>query len=297
MFYNSSIPNAMFVAQNMMHSSFLREKTGDPKANIVTRLQPLPLTIQTKSFGGSISGFFAVFFFSLAYSFIPSSNIMFMVKEREQNVKHQQLVSGVGLMAYWFSNFFIDIAKFVIIAIITVLVTWAYGVKTFLGTGSLTMFISLLVTFGASNTSFTYLLSFYFKSPSSAQIFVFVTNFMFGIVFMMGSFILRLIEKTRNTHYKSTEYLLRLIPIFNFSYGLLNIAYANITKLLFKLNKIPDPWSWHGSLKELIASVIMFFVYSVLIFVVEYWTDIKNCGCFRRRKSRSLSNIKPLDES
>jgi len=88
MFYNSSVPNAMFVAQNMMHTSFLREKTADPQAHIITRLQPLPNTIETKSFNGNISGFFAIFFIALAYSFIPSSNIMFLVKEREQNVKH-----------------------------------------------------------------------------------------------------------------------------------------------------------------------------------------------------------------
>jgi len=40
--------------------------------------------------------------------------VLYIVKERECNAKHQQIVSGVSLGAYWFSNFLVDYAKYLI---------------------------------------------------------------------------------------------------------------------------------------------------------------------------------------
>jgi len=46
----------------------------------------------------------------MGLSFIPASLITFVVKEREEKIKHQQFVSGIGLFAYWFSNEIIDLS-------------------------------------------------------------------------------------------------------------------------------------------------------------------------------------------
>ena len=50
------------------------------------RLKPLALTLETKSFETAGNGILAIFFFVMAYSFMPSSNIMFIVMEREDNI-------------------------------------------------------------------------------------------------------------------------------------------------------------------------------------------------------------------
>ena len=44
-------------------------------------------------------------------AFIPASLMTFIVKEREEQIKHQQIVSGVTVTAYWLSNFFVDMVK------------------------------------------------------------------------------------------------------------------------------------------------------------------------------------------
>jgi hypothetical protein len=46
------------------------------------------LTLQFSAFESTADGFIAVFLIAIAYAFIPSSLIMFLVKERENNVKH-----------------------------------------------------------------------------------------------------------------------------------------------------------------------------------------------------------------
>lgn len=168
LYFNASVPNAMLVGQNTMNNAILKLATGSDEASITTQTQPFPLTLQTSSIGGAVSGFFAIFFFTLAYAFIPSSNILFIVKEREENVKHQQLVSGVGLMAYWFSNFVIDYAKFLIVGVATLILILLYDIDTFIDGDHFTMSVALIFLFGAANIPFTYLTSFMFKSPSSA---------------------------------------------------------------------------------------------------------------------------------
>jgi len=53
---------------------------------------------------------FAVFI-SIALALIPCVIISFIIKEREQQLKHMQVISGVSLPAYWLSNMISDIAK------------------------------------------------------------------------------------------------------------------------------------------------------------------------------------------
>lgn len=37
----------------------------------------------------------------IAFCFLPASYVIFVVKEREVKAKHQQIISGVSLSAYW----------------------------------------------------------------------------------------------------------------------------------------------------------------------------------------------------
>lgn len=88
---------------------------------------------------------------------------------------------------------------------------------------------------------------------------------------MIASFVFRLLESTRDFHFNYTEYLLRFIPIFDFSFGFLMMTYSLFNKLIFNLDEIPDAWSFYGSIKEAIALVLCFLGYFALIFAVENW--------------------------
>ena len=48
---------------------------------------------------------------SIALALIPCVIISLIIKERENQLKHMQVVSGVSLSAYWMSNLIADIAK------------------------------------------------------------------------------------------------------------------------------------------------------------------------------------------
>jgi len=50
----------------------------------------------------------------VAFSFIPASIAVFVVREREISAKHQQILAGTSLVAYWVANFFFDILTFAV---------------------------------------------------------------------------------------------------------------------------------------------------------------------------------------
>ena len=61
-----------------------------------------------------MDGFFGSFIFSIGLSFIPSSIIVFILKEKQIQAKHQQIVSGVSITAYWLANYALDLIKYLI---------------------------------------------------------------------------------------------------------------------------------------------------------------------------------------
>ena len=51
------------------------------------------------------------FMVAIGISLIPCTMISFILKEREENLKHMQMVSGMSLTAYWVSNLLADVIK------------------------------------------------------------------------------------------------------------------------------------------------------------------------------------------
>ena len=51
------------------------------------------------------------FMVGIGISLIPCAMISFILKEREDSLKHMQVISGMKLPAYWISNMIADIIK------------------------------------------------------------------------------------------------------------------------------------------------------------------------------------------
>ena len=102
----------------------------------------------------------------LAFSFIPSSMIILIIKERETNSKHQQFVSGMSVGSYWISNFIIDYTKYIIVGLGTFFLILAFDVSSVIEDDKWVMTLLLLVFYGFAFIPFVYFLSFIFKSPT-----------------------------------------------------------------------------------------------------------------------------------
>ena len=89
---------------------------------IEVTLHQLPLTKAKEAAEKENLSFVLVFLTGLAFSLVAAPIIEFLVRERSLGFKHQQLVSGVSLVAYWSSAWLWDVALYQIPAWGTVLI-------------------------------------------------------------------------------------------------------------------------------------------------------------------------------
>lgn len=83
-----------------------------------------------KAMARNAGTFYASMIFSIGMAFIPTGLVTFIVKERENNVKHQHLVSGVSLPAYWLSAYTWDLAKYMVPCIVSVLLIKVFNLQS-----------------------------------------------------------------------------------------------------------------------------------------------------------------------
>lgn len=194
-----------------------------------------------------------VTFMLLAIPFVPASFITYIVREKEVKAKHQQMVSGVGVVAYWLSNFIWDNLSFTLtVFLFVVLVTGpVFGDDTNqLGGGGadysdeLGAFFGMLFLFGSSMTGATYLASYAFKQPSMAQICMIFVVFITGLVLGIVGIVLRILPDTRDEYADYIQYILCIFPPFALADGLHNMALITVWSNIEKGGKAYKVSDW-----------------------------------------------------
>ena len=210
-------------AMNKINNAILKSAKGNSAKNINVVIEPFGNTKGSGVIGNIVDGISYSFVFSIGMSFIPASVITFIVKERSHNVKHQQLVSGVSLTGYWFSNYFVDIVKYLIPAVINSLIAMAFHPAALVEGEKLGALWCIFLLYGFAVTSFVYLTSFLFKDYGSAQVASFFFHFITGFVGGLTVSVLKLIDSTR-TIGKILQWVLRPLPTFTMTNGFLNLS-------------------------------------------------------------------------
>jgi ATP-binding cassette subfamily A (ABC1) protein 3 len=292
-FYNTTVQTSIIIGVNQMNTAILKQATGDNNAKIKVRYAGLKLSKQIASFNDTVVAFIAVFSYALAYAFIPSGVILFIVKERENNAKHQQIVSGVSVWAYWFSNLLIDTLKYMIPGIYCALSILIFDIEAYQKDDIYGMVWALCLSYGPAIMSFTYLTSFMFTSPESAQVATFVFNFLIGFILMLLSFVLRLIQSTRDVAPYFPELVLRIFPTYDFAWGMFEVCQGTIWQIIYKLKEKPMAWSRYGALIDFIYLITLPFVFMAIIFYIElksHSVDQKN------HQAQNLVDLEAGDE-
>jgi len=229
--------HALPITVNLFSNVQLRKLTGSSDAGITVRSYPFAGTKKQQLLSQTPSTIMAVIIISIAFCFIPASFVMFVIRERETNAKHQQLISGVGFPAYWLSSYLWDVLMYIITAAISILVLVIFDISKLvgdnLGATSLAIFL-----FGFSVTGFGYAFSFLFKSPSSGQNAMIFFNFIFGVILVIVSFVLDLIPSTQSTN-ASLKYIYRIIPNYCLGDALMNLLFRD--NVIF-WGRLPGIW-------------------------------------------------------
>ena len=105
----------------------------------------------------------------MGFCFIPTSIVLFITKERENNVKHQYMISGVSLIAYSFSNFVWDLIKSTFTAVLARLFVMAFNISIYTDEYDDLQVMSALMILGVlGQVPFAYMFSSFLKNHSTA---------------------------------------------------------------------------------------------------------------------------------
>ena len=176
---------------------------------------PLPMTLESNTKSNIQGSQNLVFFLTIAFSLIPANFITIIIKEREMNTKHLQIISGISYISYWISNFIFELVKYLFTGGICILLIFAYDDYS---TEDKQLMFILCLLYGISMISFTYLMSFLFSKESNAQNSTILINYLFGPLACTVVFVLRVNKSTKEIGI-IISYILGILPSFSFAYG------------------------------------------------------------------------------
>jgi len=218
----------------VIFSQFMQSKIINyaSKKNITinSSTEPFPLTSEVKNQGQARNISNLVFFVSVAFALIPANFITIIIREREINTKHLQILSGVTKFNYWFANFVFELLKYYVIAGLISIVIYLFD-------DFVKYFWIFYVLYGPAMIMSTYVLSFIFDNESSGQNGVILLNFLLGTLAGNVVLIFRVIPDLVDTG-KLLANFFRIVPSFALTYGYSQLL---LSDLLIVIDKNFDP--------------------------------------------------------
>ena len=215
--FNTTAPYSLPAFLNLYNTALLRTVTGVATANIRLSFWGFPETTNIATLFSSLSAIII----AIAFAFIPANFIHYSVKEASGAFKHQQMISGVGPVAYWASNFIFDFCNFLIPAALCLLALAIYDISQLIGSNTGATVIALLL-YALSVIPFSAFCSFLFTSPTSAQNVMLIFYIIIGAFLLIASLVLDIISSTHSINQK-LKFIYRLLPTFCFSEAIANI--------------------------------------------------------------------------
>lgn len=318
----------------------MRDSLNDANSQISVSIWPLPITKIEESYNLAQDSFSAWFLLVLSFPFISGAFVSFVVAERESKAKHLQTVAGVNASAYWLSTYIWDIVNYQLPLWSVIALMFLLDVGKFVMTRSsfhnsrychansivakfsaeafitkernvVTGTFVLLILFGPASAGFSYIVSFFFKSPSMCNLFTIVFNFFIAMAGPIICFLLRLLAvdpSNPKLHLKTAaiviEWILRLVPSFCLGRGLLfsiNIGFFEIVE-----GKQLSVWSPTIALYDMIALGVESVIYIVATIridilsskpkAVTMFQNIMKCMCLRRKRNLHTGESDQLDD-
>ncbi|XP_057982078.1 ABC transporter A family member 1 [Malania oleifera] len=297
--HNSTCSHAAPTFINLMNAAILRLATHNENMTIIARNHPLPMSKSQHLQRHDLDAFSAAVIINIAFSFIPASFAVFIAKEREVKAKQQQLISGVSTLSYWVSTYIWDFISFLLPSSFAVILFYIFGLDQFIGRGRFLPTVLMFLEYGLAIASSTYCLTFFFSDHTMAQNVVLLVHFFTGLVLMVISFIMGLIQTTTTLN-SYLKIIFRLAPGFCFADGLASLA---LLRQGMKDGSSHGVFDWNvtgASICYLGVEGIVYFLLALgleflppqkltPVMVKECWRSIKNLLC-----GSSNSYLEPL---
>ena len=227
-FNNMSAVHGIPIFQNLISNLILKNLTNSLSSSITTFITPFALTALQQQTFAQVTGISSAIIIAMAFCFVPSTYIVFVVRERELKSKHLQIISGVQIIPYWLSNYIFDFICFFIVSVIMALIIYAYGNTAFTGE-NFQVVILIFIMFGLAVIPFTYICSFLFDSHSTAQNVIIMIYLVSGVFLVLLTFILNLFPSTQSINDNYLRHIFRLLPNYCMSDTIFRLSFLTGT--------------------------------------------------------------------
>ena len=180
--FNAQTYHGQAIALNAINNGLLRHGAGR-NVSISTVNHPLPRTINEQvndELTSAFEGFTIAIDLLFGFSFLASSFVLFLIKERSSKAKHSQFVSGVHSLTFWSSTFVWDFINYLIPCILLLVTFAGFGVTAYVGDWRFLEILLLFVLYGWAVLPFMYNLSFIFTVPSTGMVWLTMFNILAG---------------------------------------------------------------------------------------------------------------------
>ena len=287
---------------NYMAKNIIRFASDNKNLEIELINEPLPYTYKEKKNSKERNSSMLLVFISICFTLIPANFITILIKEKQNNSKHLQIISGISLLSYWTNNYFFELFKYYIIGGLCILFLKCFGFYE-------DYVYILYLLYGPSMVSFTYIFSFIFTKEGTGQTMVILVNLLIGALGGTAVFIMRIYEKLID-YAKPIANAFRIIPSFCFCYGyntLLNRYFVFATDFELEMNQIID-WSTAYSIvlntqkasdvlkmkylgSDFIYLAVESIVYLLILIICENFENLFSF-CFTEKSKKNDNNLK-----
>lgn len=212
----------------------------------------------------------------VAMSFVNASFVLFLVYERSIKSLHLQFLMGLNPFLYWITNFIWDMINYMLPASCVIIIFKIFDVPAYVHGSNYPAVILLFLFYGWSVSPLMYPMTFIFKEPSSAYIFLIVINLFTGITCVESSFLLQVFSFDAQLKfvYDFLKVAFLIFPPYCLGRGLIDIAYNDYYNTFYtktgQMSKVRSPFEWDITTRNLVAMACIGFVSSIFTLLLEY---------------------------
>ena len=268
---------------NVINNAILRGKLPanvSSKHGIVAYNHPMPYTktqffqiVENRIFIDLAVSIFIIF----ALSLIPASFLVFLLGERETNMKQLQFVSGVKPYIYWISNYVWDLLNYIVPCSLCIFIFLIFNVESYVNKDNLPCLVCLMLLYGWAIIPAMYPLNYLFKTASTAFVVSSSLNIFIGIITVMSTSIIEQLAVDDPDLGKIAKILtpifLVFFPHFCLGRGLLDMAVLYNTarvKQDFGLQEAVNPFAFNSVGRNLLALFLQGVFFFTLNMLIQY---------------------------
>ena len=191
--------------------NIIRYAVDKPNLEIEVINEPLPYTYLSKKDSQERNSTILLIFISICFTLIPANFVTIIIRERENNSKHLQIISGISLLSYWVNNFIFEIVKYYIIGGICLVILKLFKFYE-------DYLVILYLLYGPPMVAFTYIIGCLVKREGTGQVLVILINLVVGAIGGTAVFIMRMYKQLIDKAIPLAKFF-RIIPSFCFCFG------------------------------------------------------------------------------